>query len=81
MAKTAMDEFGLPTTLAKVREGNFVALYFTAFMRGLTLDSLCRCYAARANATGEKPQWRDFLLAVQRGEFDYLLFDHDQSLS
>jgi hypothetical protein len=70
-----MTKFGLPTTREEVSEGNFVELWHDAWLHGFTNMLLCRLYAARAREIGELMPWRDFLLAVQRGEFDYLLKD------
>jgi hypothetical protein len=40
------------------------------------------CYAARANATQEFLPMREFLIAVNQGEFDFLLKDrYGQSFS
>jgi len=77
-----VNEFGLPTTLEEVREGGFVDLFHNAFLRGFSLDTLMCCYAARANATQEFLPMREFLIAVNQGEFDFLLKDrYGQSFS
>ena len=72
-------KFGLPTTCEEVREGGFVELWHDAWLHGFTTMMLCRVYAMRYRESGEL--WRDFLLSVQSGDFDHLLFDHGQSLS
>ena len=67
--------FSLPETLAEVRAGNFVELWSAAFLRGFSADMVCRIYGARVTALGGLIPFRSVLVAIERGEFDFLLRD------
>ena len=67
--------FGIPETHEEVRAGNFVELWNAAFLRGFSVDMICRIYGARVTALGGLVPFRSVLVAIGRGEFDYLLRD------
>jgi hypothetical protein len=70
-----MTRFGLPESLEELREGGFMELYDTAALRGFTPDLIMRTYLARAESTQTLLWWRDFLIAINDGDFDWLLKD------
>jgi len=68
--KRTMTKVGFPTTVAEAAQYIELATLLTCEdSRG---EMLLRCWHAGYHATKELMPWRDFLLLVRRGEFDYL---------
>src|SRR5258707_13219625 len=65
-----MTKVGFPTTVAEAAQSIELATLLTCEdSRG---EMLLRCWHGGFHATKELMPWRDFLLLVRRGEFDYL---------
>jgi hypothetical protein len=57
------------------------SLLHQVLRRGWTTRLIARAFVARQHATGMVLEPHVMLEAILDGEFDYLFFDHDQSLS